>query len=87
MSSAITSIIAPVLGPLYGGGFWPALAQLCLFYNSVGAILHWVVPALVPVHSIQANLHKPGVVLRDSIYSFGELQCWEAVWDVPCRLV
>jgi hypothetical protein len=60
------------LTPLYGGGFWVAYAQLCLFYYSVGALLHFVLPRLVPVHGIQQQPRKRGEVARDAFYSLGE---------------
>ncbi|KAJ9519878.1 hypothetical protein QJQ45_014604 [Haematococcus lacustris] len=64
--------------PLYGGGFWPAFTQLALLYYSVGALLHWVVPSLLPVQGIQVSQRKPGAVARDALYSLGVLYCCAA---------
>lgn len=66
--------------PLYGGGFWPAFTQLALLYYSVGALLHWVVPSLLPVHGIQVSQRKPGAVARDALYSLGPLAVKACVW-------
>lgn len=61
-----------MLAPLYGGGFGPALAQVCTFYYVTGALLHWAVPALFPVQNIQPMARKDGVLSRDAFYSIGE---------------
>lgn len=60
------------LTPLYGGGFWTAFAQLCVFYYAVGAFIHWGIPTMFAVKNIQAQERKPHVVSRDSFYSIGE---------------
>lgn len=61
-----------MLTPLFGGGLWVAVAQLSLVYYLGGAALHYVVPRLFPVKSIQVQPRPPGVVARDAFYSIGE---------------
>lgn len=61
--------------PLYGGGFWVAFSQLILFYYAVGAILHYVLPRILPVKGIQQQARKRGEVLRDAVYSLGGYSC------------
>ncbi|KAG2483646.1 hypothetical protein HYH03_017522 [Edaphochlamys debaryana] len=68
------------LVPLYGGGFWVAFTQLVVFYYTVGALLHFVVPRIVPVKGIQVQPRKQGDVLRDAIYSIGPLAVKAGVW-------
>lgn len=71
---ALLSALLPAqlsLQPLYGGGFWPAFAQLCLFYYACGVLLHCVVPRLLPVQGIQHQPRKPWEVQRDALYSLG----------------
>lgn len=60
-----------ILSPLYGGGFWPAFSQLCVFYYAVGALLHWAIPSLFPVQNVQQHPRKPWTVARDAFYSIG----------------
>jgi hypothetical protein len=62
---------ASVLQPLHGGGFTPAFAQVATFYYATGALLHWGIPACLPVRGIQPLRRKPGVVPRDAMYSLG----------------
>lgn len=57
--------------PLYGGGFWVALAQLTAFYYAIGAVLHFVLPRVVAVKGIQHQQRKKGDVARDAFYSTG----------------
>ncbi|KAG2438498.1 hypothetical protein HXX76_005049 [Chlamydomonas incerta] len=68
------------LVPLYGGGFWVAFTQLVVFYYSVGALLHSVLPRVIPVHGIQQQQRKKGEVLRDALYSIGPLAIKAGVW-------
>jgi hypothetical protein len=79
------------LVPLYGGGFWVAFTQLVVFYYTVGAILHSVLPRVIPVHGIQQQQRKKGEVLRDAFYSIGEscqmasvvsLAFWQPSWGL-----
>ena len=57
--------------PLYGGGFWPAFAQLLAFYYGAGCLLHFVVPSCIPVKNIQKSERASCDVLRDAVYSLG----------------
>ena len=63
-----------VLGPLHGGGFWLAYAQLCTFYYTCGVLLHHIVPAVIPVKSVQHENRRSGSVARDALYSLGEME-------------
>ena len=56
---------------MYGGGFSLAFAQLLMFYYSAGCILHFLVPRVLPVISIQEHERRPGDVQRDCIQSLG----------------
>ena len=60
------------MSPLHGGGFKVAYAQLCAFYYISAVLLHHVVPALVPVKSVQQEQRSRGSVARDALYSLGE---------------
>ena len=60
--------------PLYGGGFLLAVGQLAVFYYVLGAVLHYVIPAVINVQGIQEQPRKPGEVSRDAICSIGEQQ-------------
>ena len=62
-----------IIGPLHGGGFLVAYIQLCTFYYACAVLLHHVVPALIPVKSVQHDKRRIGSVARDAIYSLGEL--------------
>lgn len=57
--------------PLYGGGFCAAYVQLLIFYYSVGAVLHLVVPAILPVQGIQKQERGSSDVSRDMVSSLG----------------
>lgn len=63
------------LSPLYGGGFWVALVQLCAFYYAVGLAIHYVLPRVLSVKAIQQQPRKPGEVARDAFYSIGGWAC------------
>ena len=41
------------LGPLTGGGFWVAVSQVAAIYYGVSAAIHWGIPAVLTVKSIQ----------------------------------
>ena len=75
-----------VLVPLHGGGFWLAYAQLCTFYYTCGVLLHHVVPAVIPVKSIQHEKRQSGSVARDALYSLGPLAVKALVWTVVEQL-
>jgi len=57
--------------PLYGGGFFVAFLQLCTFYYSTAAILHFVLPRLLTLKSVQVHARSPGDVRRDALASIG----------------
>ena len=61
--------------PLYGGGFWVAFAQASLLYYSVAVVLHYLVPALVPVKSTQKGERSQGQVSREVLLSIGRFVC------------
>jgi hypothetical protein len=44
-----------LLGPLYGGGFWTAVGQVAAIYYGVSAAIHWGIPAVLDVKSIQVR--------------------------------
>jgi hypothetical protein len=56
---------------LYGGGFGLAFAQLLTFYYAAGCILHYVVPHILPVVSVQEHQRHPSDVQRDCLQSLG----------------
>jgi hypothetical protein len=56
---------------LYGDGFLTAFAQQALFYYLLGAVLHFVIPAVVNVKSIQDQPRGEGEVARDALHSLG----------------
>jgi hypothetical protein len=56
---------------LYGGGFSLAIVQLLAFYYTAGCILHYLVPSIFPVVSIQEHERRPGDVQRDCLHSLG----------------
>ncbi len=75
----VTQLLQQALGrlsvlPLYGGGFWVAFTQLTVFYYAMGAALHFVLPRIAPVKSIQHQPRKRGEVLRDAFYSLGAMK-------------
>ncbi len=57
--------------PLYGGGFLVALSQLTAFYYVTAALLHFVLPAWLPVKGVQVQERTPGDVSRDAFNSLG----------------
>lgn len=67
---------------LYGGGFWPAFGQLCLFYYVSAAVLHFVAPAVLPVKHIQKHSRGPNDIIRDALYSLGPLAVKAGVWTL-----
>ena len=56
---------------LYGGGYWVAFAQVCVVYYTAASILHFVVPALFPVASVQAGKRKPHQTRTEALNSIG----------------
>lgn len=73
-------MVASLLRPLYGGGFWPAFAQLVAFYYPVAYVMHAVVPALARVRPIQPDKRPPGEPLRDAAASLGPLAVKALYW-------
>lgn len=59
---------------LVGQGFWVALLQAVLFYYAAGAAIHWVIPRLAPVRSIQKHARGAHDVRRDALFSLGAIQ-------------
>eukprot|EP00878_Enallax_costatus_P036657 GHUV01041190.1.p1 GENE.GHUV01041190.1~~GHUV01041190.1.p1 ORF type:complete len:189 (+),score=24.54 GHUV01041190.1:309-875(+) len=72
--------------PLYGGGFLSAVGQLAAFYYVLGAVLHYVIPAIFNVQGIQEQPRKPGEVSRDAINSIGPIIVKAAIWTVVEQL-
>lgn len=60
-----------MISVLYGGGFPLALVQLSVFYYTAGCILHYIVPRIFPVVSVQEHERRPGDVQRDCLHSLG----------------
>ena len=60
------------LPPLYGGGFWLAFSQVSLAYYLVAGLLHYAIPAVVPVKSIQPGERRQGQVAREALLSIGD---------------
>lgn len=58
--------------PLYGGGYWVAVWQVAITYYCASAVLHWVVPALWDVKSVQKGQRRPGQVLQEARDSIGK---------------
>ena len=58
--------------PLVGGGFWPAFLQVSAAYYAAAVLLHYIVPALVRVRSIQKGQRRPGQVSEEAAQSLGE---------------
>lgn len=69
--------------PLVGGGFAVAFAQLCIFYYACGSLLHFIIPVLLPVKSVQSEPRKAGSVGRDALYSLGEPGLFVAGGSAP----
>jgi hypothetical protein len=65
------SVILAALAPLYGGGFTVAFLQIAALYYASAALLHFVVPRLLPVQPIQQEARNPGDVRRDALGSIG----------------
>lgn len=65
--------------PLYGGGFWVALLQATCVYYAAAIVLHYLVPALFPVKSIQKGDRQPRQVAREACSSLGG---WLLSWCV-----
>lgn len=57
--------------PLYGGGFWVAFTQACVVYYAAAAALHFVVPRLWAVSSVQVGKPKEGQVASEAINCLG----------------
>jgi hypothetical protein len=60
------------LPPLTGGGFWAAFAQVALVYYGFAAAIHWLIPGLFEVESVQVGERRPGQVRREALLSIGE---------------
>lgn len=61
--------------PLTGGGYWAALVQVTTVYYGYAAILHWLIPAVVPASalpSLQVAPRRPGQVAAEAAHSLGE---------------
>lgn len=71
LQTFVSLILRPV-SPLHGGGFLVAFAQICTFYYVAACALHFVLPSLVKLDSIQPRARKQGEARRDAFYSIGE---------------
>lgn len=72
--------------PLHGGGFVTALLQVSLVYYLGAFLLHFVVPQLAAVHSIQVGSRRPGQVTQEVLNSPGAILVKAAVLTVVERL-
>eukprot|EP01024_Parvocaulis_polyphysoides_P031644 TRINITY_DN28517_c0_g1_i4.p1 TRINITY_DN28517_c0_g1~~TRINITY_DN28517_c0_g1_i4.p1 ORF type:complete len:304 (+),score=4.35 TRINITY_DN28517_c0_g1_i4:85-912(+) len=68
--------------PLVGGGFQFAFLQLFLFYYVLGFLLHFVLPKIFNVKSIQKNPRKDNQLQQESFNSLGPIAVKAAVWTV-----
>lgn len=60
------------LSPLYGGGFRIGFLQLSLVYYTSAVFLHFVLPRLINVRSVQgSSKRQPGDLGRDALCSLG----------------
>jgi hypothetical protein len=60
------------LPPLTGGGFWVAFAQVALVYYGFAAAIHWAIPVLFEVESVQVGNRRPGQVKKEALLSRGK---------------
>lgn len=75
-----------ILGPLYGGGFWVAFRQLAAVYYAAAVVLHYVVPAVLPVKSVQKGQRRKGQVTAEALYSIGPLAVKAGIWALVEQL-
>ena len=68
--------------PLYGGGFLVALLQNSVVYYLVASLLHFVVPRILKVQSIQVGQRKPHQVLTEATNCIG---AYQATYGGLCR--
>ncbi|MEW5319468.1 MAG: hypothetical protein WDW38_010617 [Sanguina aurantia] len=78
---AFVSLVLRPVSPLHGGGFLVAFAQICTFYYIAACALHFVLPSLVKMDSIQPRARKQGEARRDAFYSIGPLAVKALVWS------
>ncbi|KAI3437745.1 hypothetical protein D9Q98_000193 [Chlorella vulgaris] len=74
------------LTPLYGGGYWVAVRQLAAVYYVTGVVLHYVVPAVLPVKSVQKGERRKGQVTAEALQSIGPLLVKAGVWTLVEQL-
>jgi hypothetical protein len=76
------------LPPLTGGGFWAAFAQVALVYYGFAAAIHWLIPGLFEVESVQVGERRPGQVRREALLSIGEREGFRVffptLFDLTC---
>jgi hypothetical protein len=60
------------LAPLCGGGFLVAFLQIVALYYPAAILLHYIVPSILPVKTIQVQPRNPGDITRDALGSIGE---------------
>ena len=65
---------------LFGGGFSAAVVQLVVFYYTAACIMHFVVPRLLPVKSIQKAVRGRQDVWRDALFSLGVPPTPNSTW-------
>lgn len=58
---------------LYGDGFVVAFLQATTTYFAISILLHFVVPALFNVTSVQKGDQRPGQVIREALQSLGRM--------------
>lgn len=87
MQYTILEIMERINGlPLYGGGFLAALVQACMVYYVTAVLLHYVVPRLARVKSVQSGRRRrKGQVFTEAVNSIGtELCVHRVVYRFPC---
>jgi len=68
---------------LYGGGFWIAFSQACIVYYGAAVMLHYVVPTLLPVRTVQKGNRSKGQVSREIFNSLGEIYYCTSILPPP----
>eukprot|EP01025_Chloroclados_australasicus_P053070 TRINITY_DN6208_c1_g3_i1.p1 TRINITY_DN6208_c1_g3~~TRINITY_DN6208_c1_g3_i1.p1 ORF type:complete len:319 (-),score=15.95 TRINITY_DN6208_c1_g3_i1:391-1299(-) len=71
---------------IVGGGFGLAFTQLFLFYYVFGIFLHFVLPRLLEVKSVQKIGRQKNQIMREALTSLGPIGVKAAVWTVVEKL-
>jgi hypothetical protein len=57
--------------PLYGGGLVAATLQIGAIYFGISLTVHYLIPALIPVSSIQVQPRRKNQVLLECLHCLG----------------